>query len=321
MGKKILLITSILSLFLIFTSCSKNDSNPLNSYKKYDWDGEIGKYNYAYDDSLLFTSARSEGTNFAPNIYIMHKDGSGIRPLTNNYFTFGACYSPRRWKVLFIADTSFMTNSRILYMMDLESGNKKVISEPGEDVWSVACSPDGKKIAYIVLNSKKGKIRVLDTKDSTTIDITDWYGSSNFKTISWSTDSKNIVFDGLPGSRIGLANVDGSGYKELFTSKMGCYFPRWAKTENKIVYSSYALIDSNYYSNIFVYNIFNQTIEQITNLKSFNYDPCWSSDDNHIIFASKIDNNFPSFLYKVDLTTKQITQLTNGIGGDWSPFL
>jgi len=306
---------------LLLSSCSKDDSNPVSVNKQYDWEGEVGKFNYAYEDSILFTSARCEGTPYAPNIYIMSKDGNGIRPLTNKYFTFGACYSPRRLKILFIADTSYVTSSRVLYMMDVNGKNQKAISKPGEDVWAVACSPDGNKIAYIVLNSGKGKIRVLNMKDSSVIDITDWYGHSNFKNISWSNDSKKIVFDGMPGDRIGIANANGRGYSELFASNMGCYNPRWSHDGKLIVYCSYALIDSNYYSNIFIYDLQNNFSQQITNIKGFSYDPCWSLDDKDIIFASRENDNYsPSFLYKINIASKQIIQLTNGTGGDWSPY-
>jgi Tol biopolymer transport system component len=321
MKNKLFAVLATISVVLLLSSCSKDDSNPISLNKQYDWEGEIGKINYAYEDSILFTSARCEGTPYAPNIYIMNKDGNGIRPLTKNYFTFGASYSPRRWKILFIADTSYITSSRVLYMMDVDGKNQKIISKPGEDVWAAACSPDGNMIAYIILNSGKGKIRVLNMKDSSLTDITGWYGFHSFKNISWSTDSKKIVFDGMPGDKIGIANADGSGYSELFPSNLGCYTPRWSKDGKYIVYSSNAIIDSNYYSNIFIYDLQNKVSKQITNIKGFSYDPCWSIDNKDIIFASREnDNNSPSFLYKINIASKQITLLTNGTGGDWSPY-
>jgi Tol biopolymer transport system component len=303
---------------LLFNSCSEN-SNPVAVNKEYDWEGETGLYNTAYEDSILFTSARCEGTYMAPCIYIMGKDGSGIRPLVSSYFSFAPCYSPRRLKILFIADTGYSDFKRALYMMDANGNNKELVSGEGEDVWGVACSPDGNNIAYIVLGSHQGRIRVKNMKDSTVKDITGWYGSSNFKTISWSPDSKQIVFDGMPGDRIGIANADGSGYNELFSSDMGCYNPKYSHDGKYVVYCSYSIIDSAYYSNIFTYNTRTGVSEQITTLKYFSYDPCWSPDDSEVIFASS-KNDSPSYLFKVSLATKEVTQLTSGAGVDYSPF-
>lgn len=310
----------ILSLSFILISCSEDDSNPLNSNKQYDWEGEVGKYNTAYWDSVLFTSTRYLGTSFAPNIYIMSKDGNGIRALTNEYFTFGATYSPRRLKIIFVADTSYSTSSRVLYSMDVNGTNKKIISQPGEDVWAVACSPDGSMIAYIVLESSKGKIRVLNTKDNSVNDVTGLYGYGNFKTISWSSDSKKIVFDGMSGDRIGIANADGSGYSELFYSSQGCYFPRYSPDGRLIAFSSFSFIDGEYYSNIFIYDVIGQTYRAITNIKGFSYDPCWARDNKTIIFASRGIGDAPSYLFKVDVNTKEVIQITNGSGSDWGPY-
>lgn len=90
--QKIIISLCLLFIVYIFISCSE-DSNPLDSNKQYDCEGNYPLVNTACNDSVLFSSDRFIGTSFAPSVYIMHKDGGGIRALTNEYFTFGATYS------------------------------------------------------------------------------------------------------------------------------------------------------------------------------------------------------------------------------------
>lgn len=316
--KTFLLIITI----LVFNSCDKNPVATIENKNLTDWEGEIGKFNTAYNDSILFASTRHLGTNFAPSIYIMHKDGTGMRALTNKYYTFNAIYSPRRLKILFIADTSFGNSSRVLYSMDVNGNNKKIISQPGEDVWAVACSPDGSKIAYIVLNSSQPKIRVINTKDNSVKDIFGGSGPSSLRSISWSSDSQKLVFDGiLPNSRIGIVNADGTGFSELFWSSLGCYMPSYSPDGTMLAFVSFTYINGGYYSNIFIYDVNGKTYKAITNIKGFSNSPTWTRDNKYIYFSSRDIGQSPDHIFKVDITSKEITQITDGSGIDYSPFL
>lgn len=316
--KTILLIITI----SVFNSCDKNPVATIVQNNLTDWEGEIGKFNTAYNDSILFSSSIHLGTNFAPSVYIMHKDGSGIRALTNKYYTFNAKYSPRRLKILFIADTSFGNSSRVLYSMDVDGSNKKIISQPGEDVWDVACSPDGSKIAYIVLNSFKGKIRVINTTDNSVKDATDWNIASNMRSISWSSDSEKIVFDGtMPNSRIGIVNADGAGFSELFWSSLGCYMPSYSPDGTMLTFVSFTYISGGYYSNIFIYNVNGKTYKPITNIKGFCFSPTWSRNNKFIYFSSRDIGQSPDHIFKIDMESKEITQITDGPASDLDPYL
>jgi 3-oxoacyl-[acyl-carrier protein] reductase len=100
--------------FVFFWACSQK--NPLNTdFDQKDWEGHAPNYNEACRDSILFTSNRHLGTAFAPSIYIMNKDGSGTRSLTKEWFTFGARWSPQKWKIIFVTDASFGKPERSLY--------------------------------------------------------------------------------------------------------------------------------------------------------------------------------------------------------------
>lgn len=128
---------------MLVLSCEENS---LDSNDIINWEGNFPNYNIAYKDSILFTSDRLLGRSFIPSVHIMYKDGSGMRGFINEWFTFNATWSPRKWKILFIADTSFCEPQRTLFMMDANGSNKKRILLVGEDVWYGRWSPEGIKI-------------------------------------------------------------------------------------------------------------------------------------------------------------------------------
>ena len=145
---------TIVFLYLALSSCEKpgDPLSPPPSSPFIDWEGHYPAINSAYADSVLFTSDRYIGTSFAPSVYIMHKSGRGIHALINQWFTFGASWSPRRWKILFIADTSWDKPARGVYTMDVDGSHWRRLTPLNQDVYAAAWSPDGNTIAYIEIN-------------------------------------------------------------------------------------------------------------------------------------------------------------------------
>ena len=194
-------LISIILLFIsyIFVSCSE-ESNPLDSDKQYDWEGNYPLVNTACNDSVLFSSDRFIGTSFAPSVYIMHKSGSGMHAISDQLFTFGGSWSPRRWKILFIADSGYGSPSRGLYVMNSDGTNRKRLTPVGEDVFgSAAWSPDGSKIAYIEIDTSdqfgRGRVKLINPDGTEPKVLTDWYGG--LRDVTWSPDSRRIIFDGF----------------------------------------------------------------------------------------------------------------------------
>jgi Tol biopolymer transport system component len=316
-----------LILFIIFFSSCKKNKNPVsnNNNDVIDWEGNYPLVNTACNDSILFSSDRYIGTSYAPSVYIMHKNGSGLHALTNKGFAFGASWSPRRWKIIFIIDSSWGKPSRGLYVMNSNGTNIKRLTPRGEDVFGIsAWSPNGNKIAYIEIDTTdqygRGRVKVMNPDGTNEKTLTNWFGQLH--RVTWSPDSRRIIFGGIEymsRDKLYIINSDGTGLSELFYYWQGCYSPSWSPDGKFVAFCSFALIDSGYYSKIYTYNIDTRDIKMVTSGKTFDDNPTWSSDSKTILFSSSPPGlSLKSSLYSIDKDGSNLIQLTDSLGTDYN---
>jgi len=318
---KLLHLLIIPFVMFTFLSCDKSKDNPITSTEPTsDWEGDISKYNEPYRDSVLFNSTRYDGTNFVPSVNIMYKDGSGIHAIVNDWYTFAACWSPRKWKILFLRDSSSGRAEPGLYVMNADGSAKKRLSPVSDRIWGISCSPDGKKIACVILNDQgQGKLRIADPDYTNLQDITGFFGGSEFHTLSWSNDSRRLVFDGANGG-IGVIDANGANNGLLFSYSQQCWEPSWSHGGDRVAFASFTHPDTNYYTEIFVYNIGNKSILQLTNMKqTMTTGPSWSWDDQKIIFSSRGPGSSPDHLFMMNADGSNVQQITYGNDSDWRP--
>ena len=91
---------------------------------------------------------------------------------------------------------------------------------------------------------------------------------------------------------------------------------------SKIVFSrtTYDEDDEEYYGNVYVMNYDGSGQQQITQLKSYNFRPCWSPDGQNIVFIS--DRYGGDNIFKMSSSGLQATQLSFGDEEEfvsWSP--
>ena len=320
--KKTMVILSLCFL-LVLASCKKNSSPTSSDGNSVDWEGHYPSVNIACADSILCASTRYLGTSYAPSVYILYKDGSGMRALTTQWFTFAASWSPRRWKIIYVADTGSAKPAYGLFIMNSDGSNKKRLSQPGESVFGTASwSPDGNTIAYIEIDTSnqygQGRVKLMNPDGTDERILTNWY--LDLRRVSWSPDSRRVVFDGGTSDKIYIVNVDGSGLSQLFNYSQGCYSPSWSPDGNTLAFSSFAIIDSVYYSKIFTYGFNTGRITQVTNGKTFDYNPTWSSDSKTIVFQSSPPGvSSGSALYQINVNGSNQTQLTDNSATDYDP--
>lgn len=316
----------IVLVILSFISCTKETNNPVtsNDIQKniVDWEGHYPNVNTQYKDSIAFSSTRFIGTHIAPSVYIASIDGSGMRALTIKYTCTFPSWSPRRWKIIYVACTNYVSNNPrySLFMMDANGTNHKRITPANENVIGKASwSPDGNTIAYIERDTtyefSRGRIKLINPDGTNPRIITDWINELN--TISWAPTSSALVFAGFRTDgkgRIFRVNSDGSNLAPLNIGE-NCYNPSFSPDGKMLAYSYI----SDRFSHIFVYDFASQKVTQVSKEERFDYTPSWSSDSKYIIYASSPIGAKTTAIKKIKYDGTESSFVTDDSNFDYNP--
>lgn len=203
------------------------------------------------------------------DIYIMSRDGGGLRRLTNHpALDFDPAWSPDGTQIAFASKRS---GNWEIYIINVDGSNlHNLTNHPALDdhpTWS----PDGTKIAFrsdrenysriFVMNVDGGNVyRLIQTNE-------DGHGPD------WSPDGNKIVFTSSEGNinHIYLVDADGSNVVRLATDMDGQH-PTWSPDGKKIAFNCY--IDGNF--EICVVNVDGSDLHDITNHPAIDWHPDWS---------------------------------------------
>lgn len=199
---------------------------------------------------------------------------------------------------------------------------------------SPVISPDGSKFAFISNRDDLFDVFLADTKTGEVIDkIIQGNTSSNFEELqvltpglTWSPDGRKIAISVKAGDKdaIFIINIDNGDKDKITTDFNSISYVNWSPDKNKLVFIG----STSKESNIYIYNISTNRLEKVTDDIFSDYNPTWSPDGKYIYFSSdrgkytskdsipngfKISNFNPQNrdLYKVDISTKEMTRITN----------
>jgi len=230
------------------------------------------------------------------------------------------------------------------YRQDIKDISRQVTShETLNNNYNIgpSVSPDGSKIA--IYSNKDGGMSIY------IISLDD--GSFLFKVVSaqvtseieelhilkpgitWSPDGKQLAFAAKSGASDALIIVDPSNPKNKIKKKFnieGIYRPVWNPMNNKIAFVGY----NNFSSDIFIYDIDDDILTQVTNDIFSDIQISWSPDGQSLLMVSDRENyisknnidivsairlSFNNYdIYKID-KEYNITQLTNTVYNEIYP--
>jgi len=124
-----------------------------------------------------------------------------------------------------------------------------------------------------------------------------------------------FVSERLDAPQIYLVNTDGTGLTRLTNIKGGACQPTWAPDGSKLAFISPCRERSDFFetfytdSSLYVMNMDDLSIDQLTKIPGSDFDPDWSPDGKRILFTSLRDGNKQIYVLNVD-TPDIVTRLT-----------
>ena len=215
-------------------------------------EGHIWDTSFSTDGrEILFIAVTAEGKS----LWIMDSDGNGKIKLAldTNTEVYEAQFSRDGSKIYFVTEETkptFESSSWYLWTVDTDGTNKKNITEDMDgDVLNFSLSPDGSKIAFVVLSPPyKHSLWIMNADGTDRKKLTEetreiWLPASTFSP----TGNKILLRD----SSVWIVNLDGSGKVDLDkASGMNLYEAGigWFPAISTKLYS--ALQNADYYKNI-----------------------------------------------------------------------
>ena len=289
------------------------------------------------DAKIVFSSKRNGDTDV--HIYLMDDDGSNVERLTDPaFYDVLPRWFPDGRRILFQRDHSRGNGSEEnaeFYILDLKTGKAETFMENHPTDRTPVVSPDGKSIAF---NSKRGgayDIYVLNLETGhlkQLTDIGDRIGWA-YRT-DWSPDGHRIAYElevAPEGDNIWLMNANGHRKKRFTPLPKGPNIlfrgaPYWSPSGKYIMY--YETERSPDLQHQLTTTLIIQNVQ--TTLRREHKFPkvsliaygCWMGSDETVLLAMKADytNPFSNYeIYRYELRSRQLTNLTNQPGGDYDP--
>ena len=158
------------------------------------WSSE-GSLLYFYGKFVLFMSERDV---LSRNIYVMNKDGSNIKPLTQNkFYEESPAWSPNGQKIIFTrqlrdsTDNSHAANGEIHIMHSDGSNVQRLTNKEGYDS-GAKFSPDGQKIAFYGVKNNQWDIFIMNSDGSNLYNLTN--DTIECYSPDWSPNGKWLVY-------------------------------------------------------------------------------------------------------------------------------
>ena len=103
-----------------------------------------------------------------------------------------------------------------------------------------------------------------------------------------------------------LTDTQGSGQQVLNVGRTENYKPQFSPDGNKIVFFGPVPEEGEEQYDVFTYNLNNEKLARLTDDPRFDGDPKWTSDGNHVVYASSRDGRSRILTMVEDGSGKQL---------------
>ncbi|MEJ2710261.1 MAG: DPP IV N-terminal domain-containing protein [Anaerolineales bacterium] len=241
-----------------------------------------------------------------PEIYTLNTGDGSLARLTNDpAFDDSPSISPDGTRIAFLTarhdpNPQFPDLKYEIYVMDMDGGNPRRLTntEAAED--HPAWSPDGSKIIFDADYDGDGYYEIYtmtpDGKHVTRLTS----NAANDQFADWSPDGSRIAFssDRSGNWDIYVMNSDGSNQHPLTNNSDWELFPAWSPDGSQIAFNGLRPNSGN--TDVYIMNADGSNVRQLTDTPRFDENPVWSPDGNQIAYQTQRDGNFEIYVMNAD---------------------
>jgi Tol biopolymer transport system component len=258
-------------------------------------------------------------------VYIMNADGTGLRPvsLDPNVRHATPAWSPDgRYLVMSVGGGEELLEPAHLWILDLETGETRQLTQGDARDHLPSWSPDGSTIVFIKhdlpIGSAPSTLYSIRLDGTGLTQLTD--GRSQTTAASWSPDGRQLAFasDREGPWQLYLMDADGTNVQRIETGT-GNVVPAWSPDGRTIAYMS-GVDEGNF--DVHTFDLQAGETRQLTDSPAFDGDADWSPDGSRIVFITERGRRSEVYTMNADGSDQRnLSSISGlaGIGAKWSP--
>jgi TolB protein len=270
-----------------------------------------------FSTKIAYVTATQVKQGIEYQLLVADADGKNAQALvTSKQPLLSPTWSPKGDKLAYV---SFEKGNSAIYMQDLSTGGRELMSSYKGINSGPAFSPDGKQLALTLSKSGNAEVYLMDIYSKKLRKISDSWAIDT--EVTWSPDGKSVVFTSDRGGKPNLYQVDLSTLEAKRITYEGDYNAGADFSPNG-EYLCFVQGNKNNYRITLRHNK-SETEQQISN-GPLDESPTFAPNNNMILYASKnMRGQGILILTSLDGSTKNQLVVSNGHIKDpaWSPVI
>lgn len=274
-----------------------------------------------FDTRIVYISESGPATRRIKRLAIMDQDGENHKFLTNGAsMALTPRFSPNLQKITYL---SFAGNTPKVYLLDIESGQQKLVGQFKGMTFAPVFSPDSSKLLLSYAKNGVTNIYEMDLKTNKTKQLTS--GPAIDTSPSYSPDGKQIVFNSDRGGnqQLYVMDADGGNVHRISFGNGRYATPVWSPRGDYIAFTKMA--GGQFYIGVMYPD---GSGERLITSGYLVEAPVWSPNGRVLMYFRQDKgtsrSNAPVKLFTIDLTgfnERMIVTPADASDPAWSPLL